>query len=283
MKLSDVFNDRSKYPDDAKVTIGGEEVTFGEMRRQNAESQGELARTITERETKVAERENLATRAQSTLATVLDRVSTATGLTYDQLVSGQIPQHLRSTVASVTGSTTTESGLALKDDPLYKPLYDAAIAPMQDNLGRLNTAVSTALGAYVNDRARLGYLEYLTTAEKPEGFKPKFEDALQYAVNKGYKDSVGAPDLHRALNEMAGPVSARVDSERIRKEGYDEGIREAQRQQLAQLGQPTSGSGGIQFDAAPEPGSKTKTIKEKIDEAFKDPSIAAGLFGGMVQ
>ena len=71
MKILDIVNDRTKYPDDAKFSIGGEEVTFAEFRKQNLESQGELARTIAERETKVVEKENLTTRAQATLANVL--------------------------------------------------------------------------------------------------------------------------------------------------------------------------------------------------------------------
>lgn len=283
MKIIDIVNDKTRYPDDAKFSIGGEEVTFGEFRRQNVESQGELARTMAERETKIIERENLTARAQSTLASVLERVSTATGLSYDQIVSGNIPANMRSTVASITGQTTTESGVALRDDPLYKPLFDSAIAPMQNEIGTLKTALSASIGAYKNDHTKLAYMDYLLTADKPEGFKPKYEDALQLAVNRGYKDEIGFPDVARALSDMAGPVSTKVDHERIRKEGYEEGIREAQRQQLAQLGQPNSGSGGIQFDSAPDTGAKTKTIKEKIDEAFKDPSIAAGLFGNMVQ
>src|SRR5215472_11680655 len=97
-----VISDKAKFPDDASFTFQGENITFGELRRQNAASHGELENQLNERQRKVEAQELVQRRAVDTLARVLENVSAATGLTYEQLVQNQIPPNLRSTVQTIT-------------------------------------------------------------------------------------------------------------------------------------------------------------------------------------
>lgn len=275
-----VIDDKTKFPDDAKFTIAGEEVTFGELRRQNTESRGELEQALTLRSAELDKREVTQQRATDTLARVLENVSARTGLTYEQLVKGEIPANLRSTVRTAAGETKTDSGLALKDDPLYKPLFESVLSPMRREVDLVKGGLVQAIGAYKNDHTRLAWLDF-NMSEKPEGFKSTYEDVLQHAVNKGYNDEVGFPDVTRAARELAGPIVQKTDSAKIKKEGYDEGYKKAQAEFAAQLGQPQGGGGPIQFDNEPLKDEKTGrplTIRQQLDKALQDPSITSALF-----
>jgi len=273
-----VIDDRTKYPDDATFSLAGETITFAELRRQNTESRGELERDLTARTAKVEERERTQQRAVDTLARVLENVSAATGLSYDQLVKGQIPEHLRSTVSHLTGTTPTAAGIPLKDDPLYKPLFDSVLAPMQNDVNLVKTGLGQAINAYKNDHTRLAWLDWSMTGDKPADFKGTYEDALQLAVTRDYKDELGFPDVKRAAVDLAGPGIKKVSDEQIRKQGYDEGVAAAKKDFLAGLGQPAPGAGGIQFEGEPNKDNKPATIRQQLEKAFSDPGIAGSMF-----
>jgi hypothetical protein len=276
-----VISDTAQFPDDATFQLGNETVSFRELRRQNAESRGELEQQLQLRSAELDRRDDTQRRAVDTLARVLENVSAATGLTYDQLVSGKIPPHLGQKAMQAIGNTpNSATGLALKDDPLYKPLFAQVLDPIQNDLGIVKTGLGSAIMAYRDDHTRLNWLDYLLTGEKPEGFKSTYEDALQLAVNKNYKDPIGFPDVKRAAMELAGPVKQTADTAKLKKEGYDEGYKKAQSEFLSQLGQPQPGAGGIQFEGAPAKGGpqRVQTIREKLDQAFQDPDIAGTLF-----
>lgn len=281
VKIKDILSNKTQFPDDARFTLAGEEITFGELRRQNDESHGEIERQLDTRQQELDAQKVTQDRATNVLANVLDNVSRVTGLSYDQLVKGQIPENLRETVASVTRETRTDSGLALKDDPLYKPILDGYITPLQTDMGVVKNVLNVSINAFKNYATKLAYIDFMQSEDKPAGFKAKYEDALQTAANKGYKDENGFPDVSRALREMSGPVAAKADNEKIRQEGYEAGRKSRETEILAQLNQPTTGADGISFestaDGKPAP---TKSIKEKLNEAFNDPSIVGSLFGG---
>lgn len=281
MKIRDVLANKQAYPDDAKVTIAGEEITFGELRRQDAESQGELAQRLQTRQNELDTQKANQDRAVTTLANVLENVSKVTGLTYDQLVKGEIPANLRDTVSRAAAATPNASGVPLAEDPLYKPLFDSEITPMRNDLKTVKQAFGQTILTYLNDRAEMKYLSFMTLAEKPKDFKMAFKDAMNTAVSKGYKDEVGAPDVTRVLNEAMGPVVQQHDADARYQAGIEEGRKLAQKDFVAQLGTPQGGTGGIHFEAAADgKPAKTPSIKEKLDEAFSDPAIAASLFGG---
>jgi hypothetical protein len=281
-----VIDDKAKYPDDATFTLAGENITFAELRRQNTASRGELEQTLTTRSQELDMREATQRRAVDTLARVLENVSARTGLSYDQLVKGEIPANMRSTVQTLTRETKTDAGVALRDDPLYKPLFESVLAPMQNDMNLVKTGLGQAIGAYKNDHTLLTWLNFVMTGDKPEGFNAKYEDALQVAVNKGYKDELGFPDVARAAKDLASPIAAKVDTAKTRKEGFDEGYKAARSEFAGQLGQPQPGTGGISFEPTPAASGgvkKVQTIREKLGEALADPTIQDQLFGGMVQ
>ena len=141
-----------------------------------------------------------------------------------------------------------------------------------------------SIGAYKNDHTLISWLNFQLSGEKPEGFNAKYEDVLQLAVNKGYKDDIGFPDVARAARELAGPITAKADTTKIKQEGFDAGYKKAQAEFAASLGQPQAGAGGISFEAAPEKGARPQTIREKLDAAMQDPSILQLMTtGGMTQ
>jgi hypothetical protein len=274
-----VIEDKGKYPDDATFTLAGEAISFGELRKQNADSRGELERDLTARSAKLDERDRVQQRAVDTLARVLENVSAATGLTYDQLVKGQIPAHLRSTVSAVAANTPTAAGIALKDDPLYKPLFDGVLAPMGNDISLLKRGMSEAIGAYKNDHTRLAWLDWSMTGNKPADFKSTYEDVLAHAVSRGLNDELGFPDVRRAAAELAGPIQKRTSDEQIRKEGYDAGVKDAQKDFLASLGRPAGSAAGVQFENAPDnKGKQPPTIRQQLEKAFDDPQIAGSMF-----
>jgi hypothetical protein len=275
-----VIEDKSKFPDDANFTLAGESISFGELRKQNLESRGELERDLTTRSAKLDERDRTQQRAVDTLARVLENVSAATGLSYDQLVKGQIPQHMRSQVNQITASTPTAAGIPLKDDPLYKPLFDGVLAPMANDMNLVKRGLGEAIGAYKNDHTRLAWLDWTITGNKPADFKSTYEEVLQHAVNRDLKDDLGFPDVRRAAGEMASPIVKKTNDEQVRKEGYDEGFKAAKKDFLANLGRPAGAGGATQFDNAPETGKNGQpvSIRQQLEKAFEDPDIAGTLF-----
>jgi hypothetical protein len=280
INFKNVIDDKTKFPDDASFTLAGEQITFGELRRQNTDSRGELEKQLTARAAELDAKDQTQKRAVETLARVLENVSARTGLSYDQLVKGDIPANLRPTVSQITRETRTDNGLQLQEDPLYKPLFDSVIAPMGKDVDLVRTGLVQAISAYKNDHTLLNWLHFQNSGEKPDGFKASYEDVLQHAVNKGYQDNLGFPDISRAAKEMAGPVVQKADSDKVRKEGYDEGYKKAQAEMAGQLGAPQPGTGGISFEAAPAgKEQRTATIREKLNEAFQDPSIVGTMFG----
>lgn len=274
-----VIGDKGKYPDDATFTLAGEAISFGELRKQNADSRGELERDLTTRTAKLDERDRTQQRAVDTLARVLENVSAATGLSYDQLVKGQIPANLRSTVSSITAGTQTAAGIPLKDDPLYKPLFDGVLAPMMNDVNLVKRGLGEAIGAYKNDHTRLAWLDWTMTGDKPADFKGTYEEVLQHAVSRDLKDELGFPDVRKAAGEMAGPLSKKANDDQVRKSGYDEGFKAAQKDFLASLGRPAGSSvGGVQFESAPDKGKQPSTIRQQLEKAFDDPDIAGTMF-----
>src|ERR1700749_2142500 len=83
-----LLSDKATYPDDLTVEINGEKVTIGALREHNASTQGETATALQARETAIAERETKTARAAERLANIVEGVAKTTGLTFDQIISG---------------------------------------------------------------------------------------------------------------------------------------------------------------------------------------------------
>jgi hypothetical protein len=281
MDWAKILGDRATYPDDVKFTINGVEVNLGTIRTQNAASQGDLERKLNERQTQLEGVARNQEQATENLALIVENVQRATGLSVDQIVSGQIPENLRSTVATATRETRTAGGQALKDDPLYAPIL-AELEPLQRDLHLTRNALGQSLGVYQNDRARLDYMEW-HTFKKPRGAEVNvsLDQALQHAAAKGYKNREGWADVPRALDELAAPAAAKVTEEQLKTQYIEEGRRQAAAEFAARQGQPTWGGeptpstpAGVDFSGAPDKSNNhPKSIAEQLDNAFKDPKM----------
>jgi hypothetical protein len=76
-------------------------------------------------------------------------------------------------------------------------------------------------------------------------------------------------------------VAVKAEKTSEYERGLKEGAEKARREQLAQLGEPQRGAGGIHFEAAPEKSAVKpgETIRQALDKAFNDPEIAGQMFG----
>lgn len=151
---------------------------------------------------------------------------------------------------------------------------------MQQDVNLVKTGLGQAISAYKNDHTRLAWLDWTMTGDKPADFKGTYEEALQHAVSRDFKDELGFPDVRKAAAEMAGPIVKKTNDEQLRKEGYEEGFKAAQKDFLASLGRPAVGPGGTQFEGEPAKGKDGKpvSIRQQLEKAFEDPQIAGTLF-----
>lgn len=281
MDWTQILGDRNKYPDDAKLTINGTEVTLGQIRTQNAQQGGEIERRLTQRQAELDQTARQQQQATDNLASIVDNVQRVTGLSVEDIIAGRIPQHLAGRAVAAAGATPNAQGVPLSEDPLYKPVFDH-FAPLTADVSNVKQVLGVALNTYKNDRARLDYMEYMQFKRPNEDFKVPFEEAVNLAVTKGYKNAEGWPDVTRAMDDLAAPVRAKVVEGDVRKQAFEEGRRAALAEQASSFGQPTLGgsAAGMDFSSSPDnKGERTKTIREQLDAAFKDPSILAGTTG----
>lgn len=279
MNWAQILADTAKYPNDARFTINGVEVTLGQIREQNTATQGELERKLTERQTELDGRARLQDQATDNLAKIVHNVQVATGLSVEDIVAGRIPANMRETVQRTTLNTQTAAGVALADDPLYAPIV-RELEPLRGDINLVKTGLGQALGSYREDRARIDAMEWrMNNPNLPADFKVTTRDAVNHAVTKGYKNDVGFPDVTRALEELAAPVRNKMTETELATKYREEGRAEARREMAAQMGQPTFGQpAGMDFAGTPEPSSggqpaKVSSIKQQLEKAFSDPTM----------
>jgi hypothetical protein len=285
MDWTKVLGDKAGYPDDLKITINGQEVTLGAIRTQNAASQGDIERKLNERQSQLDTIARNQDSATANLARIVENVQQVTGLSVDDIVAGRIPANLRETVATAARETRTAAGVALKDDPLYAPIV-AELEPIRGRLSAVSNGLGQALGVYQNDRARLDYMEWHTFKKpKDADVSISLDQALQHAVNKGYKNREGWADVPRALDELVGPTVAQKTQEETRQQGIEEGRRLAAAEFAARQGQPTWGgepistaAAGVDFSGKPDStNNHPKSIQEQLNAAFSDPKVMSNL------
>src|SRR5215469_11091360 len=85
-KWKELLADRS-IPDDFAISMGGETITLGSLRSQDQETEGAVTRRLSE----VEKREKFVNDASIGIATMLEKVSVATGLSTDELLNGKLP------------------------------------------------------------------------------------------------------------------------------------------------------------------------------------------------
>jgi hypothetical protein len=281
MDWTQILADKAKYPDDAKININGVEVTLGAVRAQNTASQGDLEKKLNTRQQELDQVARQQTAATDNLAKIVDNVQRVTGLSVEDIVAGRIPANLKETVAAATRSTVTAAGVTLAEDPLYAPVMKE-LEPIRASVHTTRQALLQSLEVYKSDRARLDHLDWLAANKPPAEFKVTRQDAINLAVNKGYKNAEGWPDVTRALDELAAPLAAKATETELAAKYREEGRREARAELAASMGQPTMGmsgeptAGGVEFSGTPEPaGHRVASIREQLSKAFADPKMLA--------
>jgi hypothetical protein len=280
MNWKDILSDRAKYPDDVKINLNGVEVTLGAIRTQNADSQGEIERRLTTRQQELENVSRQQSAATDNLARIVDNVQRVTGLSVEDIVAGRIPENLRSTVQQATLRTETAAGVPLSEDPLYAPIV-RELAPMRSDIGLVKNGLGQALNTYREDRARLDYLDYRMSHKLPDDFKVTSKEAVDLAVQKGYRNELGWPDVTRAMDELAAPIHAKETETVLAQKYREEGRAQARAELAASMGQPTLGggmttsTGGVDFSGAPDKGERVSSIKEQLNKAFNDPAMLA--------
>lgn len=276
MNWAEILANKAQYPDDLKFTINGQEVSLATIRTQNAQSQGDIERRLTARQQELEQTARQQSAATDNLARIVDNVQRVTGLSVEDIVAGRIPTNLRPAVQQATLQTQTSAGVPLSEDPLYAPIV-RELEPLRSDIGLVKNGLGQALNIYREDRARLDFLDWRMSHKLPEDFQVTSRQAVEHAVQKGYRNEQGWPDVQRALDDLAAPVHAKQNEQQLAEKYREEGRREAQAAMAGSLGAPTLGGGstaaGLEFSGAPDSGARVKTIREQLDQAFKDPQM----------
>jgi hypothetical protein len=279
MDWAKLFADKATYPDDLKFNLNGTEVSLGDLRAHNTKTQGDTATALQARETAIAQREEKTTRATERLANIMENVAKTTGLSFDQILAGDTAAAQAAATrireqAGREGIHANEGGeLDWTKDPIYAPV-DARFKPVELAMQQTQAALRAGLGVVQNDRTELAYLRF--KVDNPDLAKGlKYEDAVKLAVDKGYKDEVGFPNVSQALNELAAPGISKTEKEAEYKRGIDEGRAAARAEMMGNTGLPAgSGAAGMEFVPTPDakPG-KVSSIADQLNKAMADPEM----------
>ena len=280
-----LFSDKATYPDTTIIKIGDQDVTIGDLRQHNEASNGETLKTLTDRDTELKTREEKTARAQQRLADIMEAVAKTTGLSFDQIIAGDSAAAVRAAAAireqaAREGIHKTGAGeVEWESDPIYAPV-DKRLKPIEATQSQIQGALRAGLTVMQNDRTRLDWIQFrLDHPDLAKGLK--YEDAVKLAVDKGYKDDVGFPDVGKALTEMAAPGVSKSERDAEYKRGREEGAAEARRELMGSTGLPAGGgTAGMELLPAPDKNAgKVASIAEQLNKAMTDPDILRGITG----
>jgi hypothetical protein len=265
----DILGDAS-IPDDFALNVNGETMTLGSMRQYDRDSRGELSRQLTAREAEMAKREKLVSDASIGMATMLERVGQATGLTPDELLAGKMP-----TKREVAASTGVD-----ENDPLVGSLVKdikALRAEVAQANGRYDDLRKNALGPMLNTYLDDYYeLQWERLAGRlPEGSKLERQAALDYAQKQGLKDPKGRWDLGKAIKDLTYEDRVRLEAKKLaseeRKKMENEfAMRSAPRP--SQLGQRVKPDKSVLNEKG-----QVKSFDEVLTDAVNDADLWRGL------
>ena len=205
----DILSDPA-IPDDFSLSVNGETMTLGSMREYERESKGALSQQLTARETEMAKREKFVNDASIGIATMLERIGQATGLSTDELLQGKMP----------TRREVARSAELDENDPLVGGLVKeikSLRAEVQAGKGQYEDLRKNALGpmlnTYLDDYYELQW-ERLH-GQVPEGFELSRDKALEHASKAGYKDSKGRWDLSKAIKDLTYDARVKVEAKKL--------------------------------------------------------------------
>lgn len=265
----EVIADKS-IPDDFTFLVNGETMTLGSMRQYDRENQGELTRQLTAKETEMAKREKFVNDASIGIATMVERMSAATGLSTEDLLAGKVP----------TKKEVARSAELDENDPLVGTLVKeikSLRAEVQSANANVDNLKKNGLGPVINT-----YLEdyYESRWDKlssslPEGSKLDLKSALEHANRNGYKDTKGRLDLSKAIKDLTYEDRVKVEAQKLasveRKKMEDEmALRTAPRP--AQLGQRIKPDKTVLNEKG-----RVKSFDEVLNDAVGDADLWRGI------
>jgi hypothetical protein len=268
-KWADILADKS-IPDDFALNVNGETMTLGSMREYDRDSRGELTRQLTAREQEFTKREKLINDASIGMATMLERVGQATGLTPDELLQGKMPAKKEVAAAAGVDESDPLVGSLVKDIKALRAELGQVRAGQEDlRKNALGPIVNTYLNDYYENR-----WERLAPS-LPEGSKLERQAALEYAQKNGYKDANGRWDLSKAIKDLTYDDRVKLEAKKMataeRKKMEDEfALRSVQRPH--QLGQKVKPDKSVLNEKG-----QVKSLDEVWTDAQNDAELWRGL------
>lgn len=285
MDWAKLLADTATYPDSLEFTINGQSVKLGDLRAHNTKTQGDTAAKLQQRESELATRESRTVAAQERLANIIEQVAKSTGLTFEQIVQGDTAAAQAAAArirqqAGAEGIANVDGKIDWTKDPIYAPINER-LSPIETTQGQLQQALRAGMTVIQADRAELAWLRF--QVNNPElAKKLKYDDAVKKAVDAGYKDQWGFPDVSKAITELSQPHITDADKLNEYERGKREGAEAARKELMGGLPQPGGGgAAGFEFESAPDPnaGKKVVSIAEKLAQAMNDPDILRGATG----
>lgn len=206
-KWKDLLTDKS-IPDDFAISVNGETLTFGQMREYDREHEGELTQRLTAKESELAKREKTITDASVGMATMLERVSAATGMSTDDLLEGKMP----------TKKVVAASADLDENDPLVGKLVKEIKGLRSEFAGKVDELRKNAIGPMLNTYLDDFYEDRWDSKiapSLPEGSKLTLKEALDHANKNGIKDGKGRFDLARAAKELTYDERVAADAKKL--------------------------------------------------------------------
>lgn len=142
-------------------------------------------------------------------------------------------------------------------EPVYKKIeskYDPFLKHIEDLQNEIKRRDAETLQAYTTYAAMEIEKRYAALPEKPtteDGRPMNAKDFARYAVERGYRDAYGFPDLERASSDYFGPKRLEQKIREAKELGKKEAMEEVQRQ--AFMGRP-----GLKRDISPDSGASQR-------------------------
>jgi hypothetical protein len=263
MSWKEVLTDKSKFADDLKLNVNGLEVSLGELRQMNKDSEGALARKMAEAELREKAAASKEMEAADFYAKLLDQQTkaTTTGVrdadgkdyNYD---ADPVLSPLNKRIAQI--QEKIEKEYATKFQTLEQSLNIATARYLQDSWKRDFEAIS--------DR---GDLDLKTT--------------LEHAMKNKLVDEFGVPNVRKAADDLLASKREEAKIAKIREEERERARHEAL---AGTLGRPSAGgtvnlgkSATANGGDAPKPSSLEQALEVAMANAKNDPDIVKGFAG----
>lgn len=200
-------------PDDFALSVNGETMTLGSMRQYDREHQGELSRTLTARDADLTKREKFVNDASIGIATMLERVSQATGLSTDDLLNGKMPSKREVAKAAELDESDPLTGTLVKEIKALRAEVNAGNQRFED---LRKNGLGPIVNTYLDDFYEAQWER--VAGDLPKGSKLTRQEALDHATKSGYKDTKGRLDLRKAMRDLTYDERVKIDAQKLATE-----------------------------------------------------------------